>query len=91
MKTNKNVTICPRNKATFLHNYRTFYTNAPVFCRILQKPPAFLSLFERWGMNSSPQNVQSRAPASSRQRAGKMAALRPHEDTIVRRQCYKHD
>jgi hypothetical protein len=45
----------PEKKATFLHNFRTFNTNRPVFCRVLQKAPAFLSLFERYGMNSAPE------------------------------------
>ena len=34
------------NKATFLHNFHAFYTNKPVFRRVLQKPTAFLPLFE---------------------------------------------
>ena len=35
----------PENKATFFHDFHTFYANAPVFCRILQKSTAFLSLW----------------------------------------------
>jgi hypothetical protein len=41
---------------------------------ILQKPPAFLSLFEHWGMNPSPQNVQTRGKGRTLPRAG----AKPH-------------
>ena len=55
MKTNKNMTICPKNKATFLHNYRTFHTNAPVFCRNLR----LICHFWRRGTNSSLQEIRA--------------------------------
>ena len=57
MKTKRQTTICPKQKTTFLHNCTTFYTKAQ---RILQKPSALLSLFERWGTNPSLQNVETR-------------------------------
>ena len=47
----------PENKATFLHNGWTFYTNAPVFCDTASSSVTFRAL---GGMNSSLQNEQTR-------------------------------
>jgi hypothetical protein len=57
MKTKDRTTKCPTQKATFLHSCTAFYTEDT---RILQKPVALLSLFERWGTNPSLQNVETR-------------------------------
>ena len=59
MKTNNSMTNCPKIKRHFLYDFRTFNTNVPVFCRILPIPSTFLSLFERFEMNSTPQHVQN--------------------------------
>jgi hypothetical protein len=57
MKTNEQMTLCPIKKVTFLHNGTTLSCRS---ARVLLKPSAFLSLFDRWGTNPSLQNEETR-------------------------------